>query len=137
MTDPGTSPVVWSARRADDETVVLAAAIEPGWHIYAARPSPPAPGEDPMAAMSAGPAPTIVTSGGGGPVTRVDEPEPHERFDAGFGRVVLVHEGTVELRIRSAANRLVVAFQACSGSTCLPPENADVPVEPAAGATSV
>lgn len=114
-------PVTWSVERAGAD-VVLRAAIEAPWHVYALRPPPPDVLDGPDAwAAGPGPAPTRVTVEAPGTVSAVLEPEPEAVFDPGFGRTVLVHHGPLELRVTTDADRLTVTYQACDGQRCLPP----------------
>ncbi|NUQ01588.1 MAG: hypothetical protein HUU35_17220, partial [Armatimonadetes bacterium] len=121
------SPVQWKATAAPavarpGEVVLLelTATIAPPYHIYAA-----ARTQGDMIATSFSPAEGLEAMGG------LREPQPSRHFDEGFQVEVLTHSGAVTFRqpIRiaagTAAGKLslagVVAYQACTDTSCLRP----------------
>ncbi len=135
------APVTWSATAEPSPahpgevvTLNLTATIAAPYHIYAA-----AQREGGMVATSFAAASGLEALGG----LREDQPDQH--FDEGFQVMVLSHQGTVTFRqpLRVAADAAAgelevggaVEWQACTETSCLPPDSfaVSVPLTIAAG----
>jgi thiol:disulfide interchange protein DsbD len=131
------SPIKWSARvasphpfyRAGDKlTVVLKAAIEPGWHLY----SFPQPAGSPvMPTMILVPnGQTFVQEG------KIERQKPDSAMDPNLGVQTEFYENSAAFRIplrvelKSHPGRrkltLQVRYQACNDRLCLPPKTETV-----------
>lgn len=99
--------------------MLLDASIDEGWHIYSIRPAGlvPLPGD----VSRSGPTSTFVAASPPYAVLDVVEPEPESSFDPGFDLPVLVHHGDITISLLTDAPAVTVTYQACNGSTCLPP----------------
>lgn len=135
---PPHSPVQWRVKNSPTRPWKLGAKfdlaldgqIEPGWHVYAL--------EEP----DGGPIATTVSLTEGDPadVDRVTEGKPKVVLDPAFGKATGLFEDTVEFTLHGKVARdaapgthtlhLLVRFQSCSGSLCLPPhtDTVEVPV---------
>ena len=135
---PPHSPVQWHIKNAPTKPwrlgakfdLTLAGQIEPGWHVYAL--------EEP----EGGPLATTVSLSEGDPadVDRVTEAKPKVALDPAFGKPTGLFEGGVEFTLHGQVARdaapgahslhVLVRFQTCSGSLCLPPHTdvVEVPI---------
>lgn len=136
-------PVQWSAslklqeavRQGSTLTVTVAAAIQPGWHVYGFKQAP------------TGPIPLRVTVDGGDVATAGGTPSgspPEVVHDPRFGvdTQLYTHAFTVRVPVRVAGHVTAgphpidvnVRFQSCSDRECLPPRTVhlSVPVTVAA-----
>ncbi len=129
------TPVHWTATSAGKVapgatvSAQIAAAIYPGWHVYALTQGP------------GGPIATRITLAAGQPFTLQGDPTgpaPHTEFDPNFGIQVEEYEEqaafTVPVAVGSAApvgkDSIVVRarYQVCNASLCLPPRTESVAV---------
>ena len=127
--------VAWSARFAPKDAragegaqIVVAAKIDPAWHIYALK----VPPQGPVATTVALSVPGVLKSGGA-----AAENSAKEVMDKGFGIKLAEHEGTalfaLPVTIKPGAKgtqtaTVHVAYQTCSGSMCFPPQKEDLVV---------
>lgn len=121
---PQDPPVTWTfsqAASADGHLlVVMSAAIQPGWHVYATT----LPRED-------GPLPTVFRFHESSAFELVGElsgPEPEEAYDPNFAMFVRHHSGNARfLRTLRPLDEVPfsvdgeVEYMACNDHTCLPP----------------
>lgn len=117
------------ARAGEGAQVVVTAAIEPGWHIYA--PNSPKNGPIPTSIALGKDAKALVPAG------RLAGPTPEKVHDPGFDIDVTEYAGTVAIGIpvtvaakASGAQKATVEvqYQACNASQCLPPEAVKAPL---------
>jgi len=134
QSQPVTDPVRWTivdaARQSVEHGAVvkvkLAAAIEPGWHLYSIDQPP------------GGPIPTEISLPPGQPFAfakPIVGPKPHTIFDQNFGMRVQLYTRSAEfiLPIKVAATAphgtqtltVQTRYQACNDQICLPPRIAN------------
>lgn len=130
-----TATVEEPARAGEVVHVILTAAMDHEWHIYALDDA----GDGPIA--------TSITISGDA-VSRqgkIKEPKPIEKFDEGFGTITRYHEGTTQYDIPVQLDGNInpgtvhlsatIRYQICNASLCYPPKDikVDVPVSIEAG----
>jgi len=111
--------------------IVVKAAIAPGWHLYSLVPTPPP-----------GPAPTVIdVAPAPGFISEIGTPfenAPISKLDPNFGKIVSYHVDSaifgVPVRIASTVGKsalieqVVMHYQVCNDSVCLPPTSANLEV---------
>ena len=129
------TPVTWSMARADQKRVepgqafkvMVAAEIDPGWHVYSITQGP------------GGPVPTSLSVNartGFSLSGAIESPTPLKRFDSNFGIETEFYEDAasfvlpVTLAPSAGAGRhtlhVVATFQTCNDRLCLPPTDEDL-----------
>jgi hypothetical protein len=112
--------VAGSALRLGDSRLLVRLEIADGWHVNAN----PATLEFLI--------PTRISARDPGASVEVSYPRGtriHPRFSL---EPLAVYEGVLEIPVQSRANELVLTFQACDESTCLPPETLELVARSAA-----
>ncbi|MEO0629528.1 MAG: protein-disulfide reductase DsbD domain-containing protein, partial [Planctomycetota bacterium] len=123
-TDTDTRSASVSAETPAEVPVLLR--VQPGFHIIAADPGEVGEGLIPL---------RVAAVGGTGVNVYADYPEGTPLVVPGIEGAVLVHQGEVELTLalersgeRTGRPVLVLTFQACSDSECLPPQTLELDI---------
>jgi hypothetical protein len=127
---PVPDPVSWSfvrppqkpVRRGSTVTLQLAAAIRPGWHLYA------------LDLPDGGPIATEISIAAGQPfgfAKAITSSKAHEIFDPNFNMPIQLYTGRAEFRLAIAVSAsapigpqiltVETRYQSCNDTICLPP----------------